>query len=159
MAAATSRSSGAGSPRRSGGAWRALAAITYASPSPNGCPPSPAYAISDPHANTSPAGLVRPSKTCSGAIQPGVPMTMPALVWRELTWVERASPKSITRGPASVSITLAGLRSRCTSPAAWIAVSAAATPTAAACSTDGDRAPCSMRWSSSEMPSMYSVTR
>ncbi|MCB9748871.1 MAG: hypothetical protein H6713_02565 [Myxococcales bacterium] len=41
----------------------------------------------------------------------------------------RASPKSITRTrPSSPSITLSGLKSRCTSPAAW----AAASPRAAA---------------------------
>ena len=49
-------------------------------------------------------------------------------------WVSRvasgvwAMPKSITTGRLSVSITLPGFRSRCTTPAAWIAVSASAVP-------------------------------
>ncbi len=39
-----------------------------------------------------------------------------------------AIPKSITRGPSSVTSTFEGLRSRCTSPAAWIDCSASAIP-------------------------------
>jgi hypothetical protein len=38
--------------------------------------------------------------------------------------VSRAMPKSTTRGPSGPSSTLAGLKSRCTTPAPWIAVSA-----------------------------------
>jgi hypothetical protein len=42
--------------------------------------------------------------------------------------VSRAMPKSTTRGPSGPSSTLAGLKSRCTTPAPWIAVSAVAVP-------------------------------
>ena len=49
-----------------------------------------------------------------------------------------AIPKSITLAPAGESSTLAGLRSRCTSPAAWIALSASASSRASRCWAGGD---------------------
>ena len=66
---------------------------------------------------------------CSGAMNPAEPIVMPALVTAvaSSTW---AIPKSMTFGPPAVSSTFEGLRSRCTIPAAWIAVSASASPVA-----------------------------
>jgi hypothetical protein len=48
----------------------------------------------------------------------------------------REMPESISRGPAGASTTLAGLRSPWTTPAAWAALSASASP-AASVSTEG----------------------
>src|ERR1700684_3191032 len=42
----------------------------------------------------------------------------------------REIPKSITRGPSSASSTFDGFRSRCTTPAAWIAARPSASPAA-----------------------------
>ncbi len=56
-------------------------------------------------------------------------------------------------------MTLLGLRSRCTIPAPWIAVSALATPMATPCSVDVPSGPDSSTTVSSRLPSMYSVTR
>ena len=56
-----------------------------------------------------------------------MPITSPVWVSRVASPVW-AMPKSITMGRSSVSITLPGFRSRCTTPAAWIAVSASAMP-------------------------------
>ncbi len=89
--------------------------------------PVAANAIVAPQECTSEAGLLgRPSMT-SGARYPGVPMTRPVWVSRVASpaW---AMPKSITTGRSSASITLPGLRSRWTTPAAWIAASASAVP-------------------------------
>ena len=60
-------------------------------------------------------------------MKPGVPNTTPAAV-SEVPSAARAIPKSITRGPSVASSTLAGLRSRCTTPQAWIACSASTSP-------------------------------
>ncbi len=68
-------------------------------------------------------------------------------------------PKSMTFGPPAVSRTLEGLRSRCTIPAAWIAVSASASPVARPYSMVGSSGPWAATYSDSEGPSAYSVTR
>ena len=47
---------------------------------------------------------------------------------REVASSARAIPKSITLGPSGASSTLDGLRSRCTTPAAWMAWRASAIP-------------------------------
>ncbi len=86
-----------------------------------------AYAIVAPQECTSEAGLLGWPSITSGARYPGVPMTRPVWVSRVASG-DWAMPKSITTGRSSVSITLPGLRSRCTTPAAWIAVSASAVP-------------------------------
>src|ERR1700722_14576314 len=72
------------------------------------------------------------------------------------TW---AIPKSMTFGPPAVSSTLEGLRSRCTMPTAWIAVSASARPVARPYSSCGSTGPWASTYSASEGPSAYSVTR
>ena len=70
-----------------------------------------------------------------------------------------AIPKSMTFGPSGVSSTFEGLRSRCTIPAAWIAVSASASPVARPYSICGSIGPRESTYSASEGPSAYSVTR
>ena len=57
----------------------------------------------------------------------GVPSTLSAAVSTVLSIV-LAMPKSITRGPSVAISTLAGFRSRCTSPLLWMARSASARP-------------------------------
>ncbi len=57
----------------------------------------------------------------------GEPTIMPVRV-SDVASSARAIPKSITRGPSGARITLDGLRSRCTTPAAWMAWRASATP-------------------------------
>src|SRR5271163_854866 len=65
----------------------------------------------------------------------------------------------MTFGPPGVSSTFEGLRSRCTIPAAWIAVSASASPVARPYSICGSTGPRESTYSASEGPSAYSVTR
>ena len=58
---------------------------------------------------------------------------MPTISPVEVIWVlfsAREMPKSMTRGPSRASITLAGLRSRCTRPLACTACSASTRPAA-----------------------------
>ncbi len=94
-------------------------------------PPRAANATVAPHANTSDAGAAPRPSSCSGAMNAGVP-TMPPVAVRRVPSRDRAMPKSMTRGPNVDSSTLAGFRSRCTTPASWMAVSAVAMPTATA---------------------------
>jgi len=96
--------------------------------------------------------------TCSGAMNPAEPTVMPVLV-RLVVSSAWAMPKSMTFGPPAVSSTLDGLRSRCTIPAAWIAVSASASPVARPYSIRGSIGPWAATYSDSEGPSAYSVTR
>ena len=70
----------------------------------------------------------------------------------------RAIPKSMTRGPPALSSTLAGLKSRCTTPASWIAASAVAVPMARPVNWAPVITPRSKTRSRSEGPSMYSLT-
>ena len=56
-----------------------------------------------------------------------MPNTTPAAVIT-VPSVAREMPKSITRGPSVASSTLAGLRSRCTTPHAWMAAIASVSP-------------------------------
>ena len=72
--------------------------------------------------------------------------------------VSRAMPKSTTRGPSGPSSTLAGLKSRCTTPAPWMAVSAVAVPTARRCRSPSASGPRSSTRSCSDGPSMNSLT-
>ena len=55
-------------------------------------------------------------------------------------------------------MTLEGLRSRCTIPAAWITVSASASPVARPYSISAPSGPYALMYSASEGPSAYSVT-
>jgi hypothetical protein len=71
--------------------------------------------------------------------------------------VALATPKSITRGPVGASSTLLGLRSRWTTPAAWMATRAPATPTASDSSAEAGMGPCLATASCRSLPSTYSL--
>ncbi len=96
-----------------------------------GRPTSRSYSVA-PRLYTSVRRSIRwvSPRACSGAMYAGVPSVAPVAV-RSGALSSRTSPKSITyglRSPSAVSttITLLGLRSRCTRPWLW----AAATPSA-----------------------------
>ena len=94
-----------------------------------------ANTITQPSENTSLSGPTRAPSACSGDMNEGVPMIRPVDV---ILVPSNAAeiPKSITRGPSVASSTLAGLRSRCTRPAACTACSASTSP-AVSFHTDG----------------------
>ena len=73
------------------------------------------------HANMSTASVGGSPADCSGDMYEGVPMS-PLVTVAEST--RRTMPKSTTRGPSGPSRTLDGLKSRCTTPALWIAARA-----------------------------------
>ena len=89
-------------------------------------------------------------------MKPGVPNTTPAAV-SEVPSAARAMPKSITRGPSVASSTLAGLRSRCTTPQAWIACSASTSPASSGHSACSGSGPCSVTSWSREGPGTNAV--
>ncbi len=162
-ARSTSPRSGPSRPARSGVPVRIRSACSAGgsdSPPavPHGLRPVAAYATRLPQLKMSDAGPTAPPRNCSGAIQPGVPTSIPTWVCARATSRARAMPKSITRGPDSDSSTLPGLRSRCTTPAACTAASAAATPSATPCRVDGSSGPLSVTAADSGTPSTYSVT-
>ncbi len=80
---------------------------------------------------------------CSGDMKGGVPITRP--VWVRASAgaksAARETPKSMTRGPSSASITLAGFRSRWTTPAPWMSRRASARPAASSRSRWGGSGP------------------
>ncbi len=122
----------------------------------NGGAPLAANAIVQPQANMSSGGPPLPPATCSGAMNAGVP-TAPVSV-ADVASSGRAIPKSMTRGPSGPSSTFAGLKSRCTTPASWIAASAVAVPIASRTISSGGSVPRPATRSFSEGPSMYSLT-
>lgn len=69
-----------------------------------------------------------------------------------------AMPKSTTLGPSGPSSTFDGLKSRCTTPAAWMAARAVAVPTKRRSRSPPLSGPLSRTRSNSEGPSMYSLT-
>lgn len=71
----------------------------------------------------------------------------------------RAMPKSMIRGPSGPSRTFPGLRSRCTTPAWWIAASAVATPVARRSTASGGGGPSSRTAAARVGPATYSLTR
>ncbi len=79
-------------------------------------------------------------------------------------WVSRvesgawAMPKSITTGSPSTIMTLAGFRSRCTTPEACTAVSAQARPRASRSSASPVSGPSWATTSSTVRPGTYRVT-
>ena len=97
-------------------------------PVPNGAVPLAAYAIVTAQEKMSDAGTAWPM-ICSGAMNPIEPTVMPVPV-RTVASPAWAIPKSMTLGPPPVRSTLDGLRSRWTTPTAWIAASASASPVA-----------------------------
>ena len=70
-----------------------------------------------PHAYRSARWSTSASISCSGAMYPGVPTAMPALVSPVVRTASRAMPKSMTLSvPSAISMMLCGLMSRCTMP-------------------------------------------
>src|SRR4029077_4725014 len=86
----------------------------------------------------------------------GVPTTGPARA-SGATSAAWEIPKSITRGPSKASSTLDGLRSPCTTPAAWIAVRLLARPAASASSDEEVSGPQSRTASDRDGPATYAV--
>ena len=156
-AATTSGSRAAGTPVSSAFPCSTRKKIVWKVPLPYGCRPVAANATVAPQECTSDAPLLAWPSMTSGARYPGVPITMPVCVSR----VESgtcAMPKSITTGCPSTSITLPGLRSRCTTPAAWIAAIASASPPASRSSACPRSGPSVRTTSSSVRPGTYLVT-
>ena len=141
----------------SGSVFRIRNMIASGAPAPNGERPLAAYAIHSAQQKTSAAVPACPM-TCSGAMNPAEPTVIPATV-SEVASKVCAMPKSMTFGPLLVSSTLEGLRSRCTMPIPWIAVSASASPVARPNSMSPDSGPKVATYSESVGPSAYSVTR
>jgi len=75
--------------------------------------------ITQPQATTSAVGPMSWAANWSGAMYVGVPTTPPVACAPASS--VRAMPKSMTRGPSEPSSTLAGLKSRWTTPASWMA--------------------------------------
>ena len=125
-------------------------------PEPNGPWPVAAKVSTAPRLNKSLAGLRSEPRTCSGDMNPGEPiiMSVPATALASAAW---AIPKSMTRGPSSASSTLDGLRSPCTTPAAWIALRLSASPAVSASTVRTDSGPSWPTASVSEGPATYAV--
>ena len=87
------------------------------------CPCTAAYSVA-PSDHRSEAGVAGLPWMRSGAVKPGDPMTMPVWVSFGSPW-KVAMPKSVrTARPPSVSSTLLGFTSRCSTPAACAVASA-----------------------------------
>ena len=155
-AAATRGRSDSGTAEMSGSLCRTRYRTASVGPPPNGDSPVAAYPIVTPQTKTSASGPGLPS-TCSGAMNPAEPTIMPVLVTAVASRV-CAIPKSMTFGPSAARMTLEGFRSLCTTPAAWITVSASASPVASPYSMSAPSGPCRSTYSASEGPSMNSVT-
>ncbi len=125
-------------------------------PSPNGEEPVTANTRVEPSENTSAAGPTAAPPTCSGLTKPGEPTRAPVTVIGVASRA-RAIPKSTTRGPSSARITLDGLRSRCTMPAAWMAASASARPAPSSSVASGESGPPSSTRRDSGGPDRYVV--
>jgi hypothetical protein len=156
--ASDAHSSGAsspGKPDKSGSRFNIRCITTGSGPSPNAARPVAANTIVPAHANTSLAGSASP-RNCSGAMNAGVPTMLVVRLW--LASRARAIPKSITRGPSGPSSTLLGLKSRCTTPAPWMATSAVAVVIASRSSAGPRTGPSLVTWCWSDGPSTYSPT-
>ena len=91
-------------------------------------------------------------RACSGDINPGDPnpgdpKSVP----------ESPSPNPVTRGPSAASRTFEGLRSRCTSPASWIARRPEASPAASTRTLAAGTGPWSRTASAIVGPATYAV--
>ena len=96
------------------------------------------------------AGPTSRPMTCSGDIYPGEPITFAPTTG--LASAASEIPKSMTRGPSSASSTFEGFRSRCTTPASWIALRLSASPPARASSVRAGSGPWLRTASVSEGP-------
>ncbi len=90
-------------------------------------------------------------RACSGDKNPGDPKSAPA------DPSASPSPNPVTRGPSSASTTFEGLRSRCTSPASWMARRPSASPVASARTVAAGTGPWSRTASASVGPATYAV--
>src|SRR6266566_511935 len=130
----------AGAPSRSAASRTTRSSTVAGCPAPNGLRPVAAKASTAPRLNTSLSGPTPLPSACSGDMKLGVPTTRPARA-SGATSAAWEIPKSITRGPSSASSTLEGLRSPCTTPAAWIAVRLLTSPAASASTDAADSGP------------------
>ncbi len=160
-----------GSDSSAGASFR-VAAITPARLRPaNGDRPEIISYSRQPNAKMSLRASASPPSSCSGAMYCSVPrisprsVSGPATVSRaagsRMPWLAACSfarPKSSSFGPPLVSMTLPGLRSRCTIPRSCAAASATAIslPSSSA-SSSGRRSRASR--AASVSPSRYSMTR
>ena len=119
--------------------------------------PVPANTIVTAHDHMSAAAVTRLPASCSGAMNAGVP-TVTSPERSVVIPGTAASPKSITTGPSGPSRTLAGLKSRCTIPAACTAPSAVSVATATRSSAAPPRGPSCSTTSISDGPLTYSLT-
>ncbi|MCP9980375.1 hypothetical protein LUX32_24305 [Actinomadura madurae] len=158
---ATRGCSASGSAVRSGSWVRIRWAISGSVPPPKACSPVAANTMIAPQANTSASAPARCPAYTSDAMYRSVPANpLPVAEWVSST---RAIPKSISRGPSGPNITLPGLRSRCTTLAWWMVVSAVMIPMPRRCrSSPPNRrpgrppVPATAAWRL--CPSMYSLT-
>jgi hypothetical protein len=124
-------------------------------PEPNGPCPVHANTSTAPRLKMSLAGPRSWPSTCSGDRNPAGPKSSSG---SPLAAAALQIPKSVSRGPCSVSRTFEGLRFRCTTPAAWMSPRPSASP-AASPSPDasaGSRR-CSRTHSPSDGPSTCAV--
>ena len=125
-------------------------------PRPNGPVPVAANTITQPRENTSLGAPARAPSACSGDMNDGVPMIIPVEVIAVFSSA-REIPKSISRGPSMASSTLAGFRSRCTSPREWTACSASTSPAASRHTDAVGKGPAALTASASEGPGTNTV--
>ena len=127
-------------------------------PVPNGPSPVAAKVSTAPRLKMSLAGPISAPRTCSGDMYPGEPIMQVAPVGMRSPRRPAEMPKSMTRGPSSASSTLEGFRSRCTTPAAWMALRPSASPAARVASVLRRAAGRgSLTASASEGPATYAV--
>jgi hypothetical protein len=103
--------------------------------------------------------LARPMsmpRTCSGDMYPGEPIIASAAA-AALASAASEIPKSMTLGPSSASSTLEGFRSRCTTPAAWMAPRPSASPAVSAIRLRAGSGPWPRTASVSDGPATYAV--
>jgi len=91
------------------------------------------------------SGDINPGDPNPGDPNPGDPKSVPE------------SPNPVTRGPSSASRTFEGLRSRCTSPASWIARRPEASPAASTRTLAAGTGPWSRTASAIVGPATYAV--
>src|SRR5690348_11646075 len=146
----------AGRPLMSGGLKTTRYIKVGPDPLPNGPCPVAAKARIAPRLNMSLGGPTRLPRACSGDMKEGEPNTTPVPV-SMVASAAREIPKSMIRGPSSASSTLAGFRSRCTIPAAWIAPRPSASPAASASTDEAGSRPWLATVSASDGPATYAV--
>ena len=148
---------GGGTAAMSGSSRRIRLNTAATESTPNAGLPVAANVIVTAQPKMSAAGVWCSPRSSSDAVYAGVP-TNP-LVTVVAASSTRAMPKSITRGPSGPIRTLYGVKSRCRTPARWIAASAEAVPTIERASAPPVSGPSASVNSWSDGPSTYSLTR